>query len=110
VGQQQLPQKPWYGMEAPSWPPPKINHIAPHFYVIYLTNYQVSLSPRSKPEKCKKIQEYNYQTKSQAVRFIAQLLFADNSIGNYATNCRSSVESSSNNNDVWADGERGRLI
>ena len=54
VGQQQLPQKPWYGMEAPSWPPPKINHIA-HSFLCYLFNKLSSLTFTS--VKTRKVRE-----------------------------------------------------
>jgi hypothetical protein len=42
-GWQQLPQRPWYGMEASSWPPPKKIHIA-HSFLCYLFNKLLNLT------------------------------------------------------------------
>ena len=74
--QQQLPQKPWYGMEAPSWPPPKINHIA-HSFLWYLFNNLSSLTlTLVKTRKVQENSKVQLPNQRQAVRSIAQPLFA----------------------------------
>jgi hypothetical protein len=75
-------------MEAPSWPPPKINHIA-HSFLCYLFNKLSSLTFTS--VKTRKVRE-NSRVQLPNQKASGALHSTTASIGNYATNCRSSVE------------------
>jgi hypothetical protein len=63
-------------MEAPSWPPPKINHIA-HSFLWYLFNNLSSLTlTLVKTRKVQENSKVQLPNQRQAVRSIAQPLFA----------------------------------